>query len=282
MKINIARSAGFCFGVKRALNIALQAGISGKKIYMLGDIVHNEVVVKRVRGLGIKKIGRLSRSPGKNKVLLIRAHGAPKKTFLEAARLGYRIIDATCPMVKEIHKIAKNNENLGYRIIVIGDKKHDEVRGIIGDLRKNSLIVEKSGEITPRSTAGIKKACVVVQSTQNIDKVMQILARLKRYIPNIKFCNTICKPTSTKQEEIRQMPRKNDVMLVIGSKDSANTKRLYEISKSLNRRSYWVNSPAEINKTWFKGAKSVGITAGASTPEESIRQIIEQIKKLTS
>jgi len=282
MKINIARSAGFCFGVKRALAIALQAAGSGKKIYMLGDIVHNEVVVKRIRNSGIKEIGKLSPSPKKDKVLLIRAHGAPKKTFLEAARLGYMIIDATCPMVKEIHKIAKINENHGYRIVVIGDREHDEVRGIIGDLKKNTLVIEEAGGITARSTAGIKKACIVVQSTQNKDKVMQILARLEKYIPDIKFCNTICKPTSTKQEEIKIMPLENDAMLVIGSKKSANTKRLYEISKSLNKRSYWVNSTAEIKKTWFKGAESVGVTAGASTPEESIRQIIERIKKLTS
>ena len=282
MRINIARSAGFCFGVKRALAIALQAAGSGKKIYMLGDIVHNEVVVKRIVRSGIEKIRSLSRSPGRGSVLLIRAHGAPKNTFLKASLLGYEIIDATCPMVKEIHKIAKSNEGRGYRIIVIGDKEHDEVRGIIGDLQKNSLVIEGPGEITPRSTAGIKKACVVVQSTQNIDKVMKILASLKKNIPDIKFCNTICKPTSTKQEEIKVMPSKNDVMLVIGSKDSANTKRLYEISKSLNKRSYWVNSPEDIKKAWFNKAKNVGITAGASTPEESIQQIIQQIKILNS
>lgn len=280
MKINLAKSAGFCFGVKRALAIALKAASSGKKVYMLGDIVHNEEVVRKINRSGIKKINRLTKAPDENNILLIRAHGAPKNTFLKAAKSGYEIIDATCPMVKEIHKIAKENESQGFRIIVIGDKDHDEVRGIIGDLKRPAIVIDDIKNIPLKKTAKIKKACIVVQSTQNIEKVLKIVDKLKRAVPELKFCNTICKPTATKQAEMLRMPLENDAMLIIGSAHSANTKRLYEISKAGNRRTYWISSPGQIKKAWFKNVDKVGITAGASTPEESIRQVIKQIRKL--
>src|SRR4030042_3542814 len=140
MKINLAKSAGFCFGVKRALNIALEAIKSGAKIEMLGDIVHNEDVVREINRSGIKKLKRLGE--GKNKILLIRAHGAPIKTFIKALRLGYKILDATCPMVKEMHRIVVEMEKKGFKIIIIGDKKHDEVYGIIGQLNKEAIIID--------------------------------------------------------------------------------------------------------------------------------------------
>lgn len=277
MIIMLAKSAGFCFGVRRALNIALETAAGRKKVFMLGDIVHNEDVVKKIKKAGIKKIAGLKKV--NNETLLIRAHGAPSSTFIKAALLGYKIIDATCPMVKEIHRIAQEMEKQGYQIIVIGDKKHDEVRGIIGQLKNRGIII--SGEDIPLARIKrIKKACVVVQSTQNINKVLKTVEILKKHIPNLKFFNTICKPTRIKQEEIKSLPLKNDVMLIIGSKNSANTKRLYEISHGLNKRSYWINSKDEIKTAWFKSARKVGITAGASTPEETIQDIIKYLKKI--
>jgi 4-hydroxy-3-methylbut-2-enyl diphosphate reductase len=131
--------------------------------------------------------------------------------------------------------------------------------------------------------AGIKKirrACVVAQSTQNLDNVLEIVATLKNYIPNLKFFNTICRPTRTEQEEIRNMPLRNDVMIIIGSKNSANTKRLYEISRSLNKQTWWINSRKEIKPGWFQGSRSVRITAGASAPEDTIRDIVKYIRSV--
>ena len=128
----------------------------------------------------------------------------------------------------------------------------------------------------------IKKACVVSQSTQNTSKVLDVVKTLQQYIPELKFINTICKPTRIKQEEIMSMPLKNDVMLIIGSKNSANTKRLYELSKALNKTSYWINSKDEIRKEWFKSARKIGITAGASTPEETIKDVIFFLKSILS
>jgi 4-hydroxy-3-methylbut-2-en-1-yl diphosphate reductase len=276
MIINLAKSAGFCFGVKRALDIAFKTAGSGEKVFMLGDIVHNEDVMEEIGKAGIKKISRLS--CGKDKTLLIRAHGACIATLKKAAALKYRIIDATCPMVKEIHKIAQGMEKKGYVIIIIGDRRHDEVHGIIGQLKNKTLVIDSSGKIPLAKLKRIKKAAVVSQSTQNFQKVTAIVEKLKLYIKEVRFFNTICRPTRIKQQEIKTMPLKNDVMVIIGSKASANTRRLCEISKTLNKRTYRVRSEQEIKPAWFRNAETVGITAGASTPEWITKKVIQRIR----
>jgi len=278
MKINLAKSAGFCFGVRKAITTALETAKSEKSVYMLGDIVHNEKVVKQIKAAGIKKISRLSQ--GKDKTLLIRAHGCSRNTLERALKLGYKVIDATCPMVKEIHKIARNLEDNGYQIIIIGDKQHDEVQGIVGQLKSEALVIDKLRNVPFKNLKKITKAGIVVQSTQNLDNLLAILKLLRKHIPEIVFHNTICNPTRIKQNEVKIMPQENSVMIIIGSKTSANTKRIYEISKALNPKSYWVNSSGEIKKIWLNNAKSVGITAGASTPESSIQEIVAKIKTL--
>lgn len=279
MKIRVAQSAGFCFGVKRALEIALKTAKKNKPVYMLGGLVHNEDVIRAIRKAGIKKISRLIR--GKNKTLIIRAHGASLKIFQKAGQKGYDIIDATCPMVKEIHKIAQRCENEGCQVIIIGEKKHDEVLGITGQLKNKALVISTTEPLPIHRIKTIKKAAIVVQSTQNLEHVTKIVDLLKKYIPEIRFFNTICGPTRTKQAEIKKLPLENDVMLVIGSKTSANTKRLYEISKTLNKKSYLVQSKKDLKNTWFKNAKTVGITAGASTPQNATCEVVRYIRQIT-
>jgi 4-hydroxy-3-methylbut-2-enyl diphosphate reductase len=280
MKIHLAKSAGFCFGVKKAITRALETAKINASIFMLGDIVHNEEVMKQIQSAGIKKIARLTNGSGKT--LLIRTHGCSNKILQQALKLGYEIVDVTCPMVKEIHKIARQLESKGYQIIVIGDKQHDEVSGIIGQLKTKALVIDKFKNIPLAKIKNIKQAGIVVQSTQNLENVEKILTVLGKYIPKIQFHNTICNPTRIKQNEIKTMPLENDVMIIIGSKASANTKRLYEIAKSLNKHSYWVNSAKEVKKIWIRNALNVGITAGASTPQSSIIDVIQRIKAIDS
>lgn len=279
MVINLAKSAGFCFGVERAIRIALETARAKENVNMLGDIVHNEHVIKMIKKTGIKKIKKLAK--GKNKTLLIRAHGTSTATLNRAKRLGYKIVDATCPMVKEIHRIARAMEKRGYKLIVIGDKKHDEVSGIIGQLNGKAIVIDNQKNIPLRKIKKLNKACLIVQSTQNIDKVNQIAAILKRQIKDLKFFNTICRTTRIKQQEIKSMPSQNDVMVIIGSKTSANTKRLYEISKSLNRHTYWVQSKYDLKQKWLKGISSIGITAGASTPDSITKEVIKRLRALS-
>jgi len=277
--ISLARNAGFCLGVKRAIQTAIETAKKGGDIYMLGDIVHNEDVVKLIQTAGIKKISSLGKN-GRGKTLLIRAHGESMKTIKKAEQLGYTIIDATCPMVKGIHTIVRNNEKKQRTIIIIGDKKHDEVKGIVGQLKTRALVIDTPSSVPLRKLKKIKQACIVVQSTQNIDLVQTILPILRHNLRKMFFYNTICRPTKIKQQEIRTMPLQNDIMIIIGSKKSANTKRLYEISIRLNKRSFWIQSPRDIKPSYFKNARSIGITAGASTPEATIVTIIRHIKKM--
>ena len=278
MKINLAKSAGFCFGVKRALKIALKTAATGTAVEMLGDVVHNEEVVQGIERAGIKKIKKLRNGAGK--ILVIRAHGASENVYSKAAQLGYTIVDATCPMVKEIHTIVKATKNEGCRIIILGDKHHDEVRGIMGQLNNRAIVIDSIKHIPLETIKRVKKACVVAQSTQNAEKILSIVAVLKKHIKEIQFFNTICRPTRIKQKEAKAMPLKNDVMIIIGSKTSANTKRLYQISKALNKRSYWIRSSAALKSEWFKGAHTVGIMAGASTPDATTNDVIAKIRCL--
>jgi len=277
MKINLAKSSGFCFGVRRALEVASRTIDSHQNVYMLGDIVHNEDVVRKIKQDGIKKIKKLTQ--GENRTLLIRAHGVSVKTLTKAKSLGYRIVDATCPMVKEIHNIAKKWKQKHYKIIIIGDKKHDEVQGIIGQLKGKAIVIDSRKRIPHKALSKIKKASVVVQSTQNIEEVLKIVGVIGSYIKELKFFNTICRPTRRKQKEIQELAKNNQLIIVIGSKTSANTRRLYEISHSLNKNSHWVHSKKELKPKWFKLIKSVGVAAGASTPDSTTKETIKQIRK---
>ncbi|MCM8783710.1 MAG: 4-hydroxy-3-methylbut-2-enyl diphosphate reductase [Candidatus Omnitrophica bacterium] len=278
MKVNLAKSAGFCFGVKRAIEIAKKVASNNKKVFIFGEIVHNEQVSQKLYKLGIRKLERLKN--GKEKILLIRAHGVGKNILKRAREEGYKIVDATCPMVKEIHKIAKEEEKRERKIIVVGDKNHDEVLGIIGQLKTAPIVIDPKEKIGIRKIRKINRASVVVQSTQDIEQIEKIRGIMEKYIKDLKFFNTVCKPTRIKQEEIKTLPRENDLVLIIGSSTSANTKRLYEIAKKINKNTFWINNKKDIKPEWFQGINSIGVTAGASTPEETIREVVDFVRKL--
>ncbi len=278
IKIFLAKSAGFCFGVKRAIAMTKDSSKKHSNIEMLGDIVHNNEVISEIKQLGIKKVNKLEK--GKDKHLIIRAHGIPSEIIQQAKQKGYKIIDATCPMVKEIHKIASRFEREERKIIIIGDRKHAEVQGIIGNIKTKPIIIKELTKSLLTRIKKINKAGAVVQSTQDLKKVEKIFSILQKEIKDIKLANTICQTTREKQNEIRKIPLLYNLMLIIGSKKSANTKRLYQISKSLNKKSYWIQSEKDIKKEWFKNTESIGITAGASTPEITIRKVITKIKEI--
>lgn len=277
MKINVAKSSGFCFGVRRAIEISKRLAESEKKVYVLGDIVHNSFVVSELEEKGIKKTKRLKK--GTDSILIIRAHGAAKKTFTKAKKAGYEIIDATCPKVKDIYEIARRLEKTN-KIIIIGDREHDEVKGIAGQLKKKPITIESPLDINIRKMRRVKKAAVVTQSTQSIDNIEEVMEVLSQIIPKIKLYNTTCRITRVKQKEIRSLPIGNDVVLIIGSRTSANTKRLYQISKKINKNTHWIESSKGLKKTWFKGRRKVGIMAGASTPEKITSEVVEKLKKI--
>ena len=280
MKITVAQSAGFCFGVRRAIKTTLDMALQGHRVEMLGDIVHNEDVVRQVLAAGVRKVEALG--DGTGTTLLIRAHGAAKNIVDEAQRRGYSIVDVTCPMVKEIHTIVDAFHRRGLRVIIIGDGDHEEVLGIRGQVDAPVIIIDSAGNIPWDDVKGIERAGVVVQSTQKAENVQAIVDALQPHIRELEVCNTICKATTTRQQEIKTLPKENDVVLVIGSQSSANTRRLYEIACDLNPRSYWIQSKDDIDVSWFEGALSVGITAGASTPQEAIDAVVGFLEEMDS
>ncbi|MFH1877749.1 MAG: 4-hydroxy-3-methylbut-2-enyl diphosphate reductase [Candidatus Omnitrophota bacterium] len=277
MKITIAKSSGFCFGVRRAIDICNRLASTKKKAYVLGDIVHNSFVVEELKAKGIKKISRVK--PSKNSTLIIRAHGAPESTFKKARKCGYRIVDATCPKVRDIYRIAKKLEK-DNTVIIIGDTGHDEVKGIAGQLKKTPFIVESPGDVSRSVFQSVKKAAVITQSTQSLDNITSVMRKLEKIIPDVKLYNTTCRTTVIKQEEIQSLPRKNDLILIIGSMTSANTKRLFNISRTINRKTYWIESAKGLKPSWVRHADKIGIMAGASTPDYITQQVVACIKKM--
>ena len=277
-KINVAKYSGFCFGVKRAVKMALEESRKSNNVIMLGDIVHNEHVVKKIDDAGVKVKNDLATDdPG---TLLLRAHGAVPEVYEEASGMNYKVVDATCPLVLEIHEIVRTMDEEKYRIVVIGDYGHDEVIGISGQV-KDAIIIAKPEDVKDKMPKKTRKLGIVVQSTQNIDNARKIIAELVPYCQELKFVDTICKPTKLYQAEIRKMPHENDVMIIVGSFTSANTKRLTEISRDLNQRSYQVESSQDLEKKWFESVENIGITAGASTPDWIIEEVVDRIKELT-
>lgn len=277
MKVTIAKSSGFCFGVRRAIDMSKELAGSKKRVHVLGDIVHNTFVVKELEELGLKKIKQVRRQKDKP-ILIIRAHGASRKTFEKARASGYKVVDATCPMVKDIYRIGRDLEKRN-TMIIIGDKDHDEVKGIRGQLRNNAFVIGTPREATKRKLASVKKAAVITQSTQSIENINAIMDKLELIIPDVTLYNTTCKTTAVKQKEIKSLPEKNDVIVIVGSPASANTKRLYEISRTINKRTYWIGSAKDLKKNWFRNAETVGIMSGASTPDKITREVARKIKR---
>ena len=274
MKILVAKDAGYCFGVRDAVKLAKKSGADYDEVYMLGDIVHNEQVVSDLSKKGSKVVKNLDEIP-KDKPVLFRAHGTDPETWKAAQKKKLNIIDATCPLVTEIHEEIKSLEEEGRRTIIIGDHNHDEVVGIASQV-KNAIIISSVEEA--RSLKKMKRAGVVTQSTQMIENVQDILIVLSEKVYDLRFVNTICYPTRRNHEQIKKLADTCDLMVVIGSYTSANSKRLTQLSLARNKNSFQVTCADEVKKSWFSNIGSVGISAGASTPDDLIADVISRVK----
>lgn len=275
MRIELAKHAGYCFGVRDAVELAMESAKKYGTVYMLGDIVHNEIVVNKLAASGVKVVKRLE--DAKDAPLLFRAHGTAVDVWAAAREQGLNILDGTCPLVSKIHNEVKELAEEGRQVVIIGDHGHDEVVGIASQV-PGAVIVNgpQEAEALPR----MRRCGVVSQSTQILDNVISVLNVLYRKTVDLRFINTICFPTRLNQEEIRDLAKDNDVVIVVGSFTSANTKRLATIAKSLNPRSYQVRNPDDLDAAWFAGAESVGVSAGASTPDETIHAVIDRIRTM--
>lgn len=266
MKIKVAKCAGFCFGVKRAINIAegaLKGLKDGDRIYSLGALIHNPQVVEELFKKGLQVVA----SPEKIKsgTVIISSHGAPVEELEEIKKKKVQLIDATCPFVKYAQNIVRELKKGGYRIIIVGDSAHPEVKAlnsIAGKSRKS------------------KKLGIISQTTQNkVNYINEIQKILNEDFSEVKIFNTICNDTSKRQSATRSLLKDCDLMIVIGGKNSANTKRLWQICKESGVDSFHIEIEPELKKVWFKGKSCIGITSGASTPDSMVKKIIERIRR---
>ena len=276
MKILLAKDAGYCFGVRDAVNMAYDTANEYDEVFMLGDIVHNETVVRDLAKAGTKVVTSLNNVP-KDKPVLFRAHGTDPNVWNDAKEKNLNIIDATCPLVIEIHEEIKKLEAEGRKTIIIGDHGHDEVVAIAAQV-SDPIIISNQGEA--RTLRKMKKAGVVSQSTQMIENVQEIINILMEKVFDLRFINTICFPTRRNHEQIKELATMCDMMIVIGSFTSANSKRLTQLALERNSRSYQVTSVNDLDQSWFKDSDVVGISAGASTPDKNIKEIVEKIKNI--
>ena len=276
MKIFLAKDAGYCFGVRDAVNLAYDTAKTYGEVYMLGTIVHNERVINGLSDAGAKVVGSLDDVPPE-KPILFRAHGTSPKLWESASKKNIKLIDGTCPLVTEIHQEIKKLDSEGRRAIIIGDHGHDEVVAIAAQVERPIII---SNVEEAKSLRKMKKAGVVSQSTQMIENVQEIMNVLMEKVFDLRFINTICFPTRRNHEQIKDLAVNNDVMIIIGSFTSANSKRLAQLSLERNKRSYQVTSADDLDASWFEACDSVGISAGASTPDETIAEVIGKIKEI--
>jgi 4-hydroxy-3-methylbut-2-enyl diphosphate reductase len=278
-KIIIAQHYGFCMGVKRAIAITEETMVSDDKVTILNEIVHNEAIVEKFRREGVGQATSIGEIP--NGTVIISAHGASPEVFRRAEAQGLKIIDATCPLVIRIHKIVKKLAENGYRVLHFGDSKHDETIGIVGHAPDQVVVISGLDELRALPPFDGKLA-MTSQTTARVSDFVEMEAAAKEKFPQIEIFNTICNATNQRQAAIMDLAPRVDMMLVVGSESSANSKRLAQISRAICGLAYLINSADDIEPRWFNNSSKeinvVGLSAGASTPDFLIEGAINRLK----
>ncbi|HIE59853.1 MAG TPA: 4-hydroxy-3-methylbut-2-enyl diphosphate reductase [Persephonella sp.] len=281
-QVILAESAGFCFGVKIAVDMAKEAGKKYGGAWTDGPIIHNKQVVSFLESLNVKELKENQRLKA-GETVLIRSHGVPPKEERRLKEAGVNVIDATCPFVKKVHEKVRQLVKEGYFVVIIGEHGHPEVIGILGHLEEagGEGIVVSSKEELIKNIPHKRRIGIVAQTTQNEDFFREAVGYIAENTEEVKIFNTICDATSVRQEEVKKLAPKVDVMIIIGGKHSGNTNRLAQISKALNPNTYHIEKADELDKKWFENADKIGVSAGASTPDWIINEVVEKIKEMT-
>lgn len=281
MEITVAKSAGFCFGVQRAVDsVYKELEENSGKIYTFGPIIHNEQVVEDLNEKGIEVIDTVEQLKKiKEGTVVIRSHGVAKEIYdiLEQQKL--KMVDATCPFVKKIHNIVLDESNNGKTIIIIGNDNHPEVEGIKGWVNGEVIVINKEEQIEKLSLPEQTKACIVSQTTFNHNKFKYLVEIIRKKGYDITVVNTICNATHVRQVEAQKISSKVDGMIVIGGKNSSNTQKLYDICRNECENTFYVQTVKDLNLHELKSLKSIGITAGASTPKNIIEEVRTECQK---
>lgn len=276
MKVILAKQAGFCFGVKRATQMAFEAAGKDEKTHTLGPIIHSPQVVGKLEELGISALDSLDDLD--SGTIIIRSHGVEQKEIIEAQRKNLAIVDATCPFVKKAQEHVKSLSEAGYGIVVVGDADHPEVQGIVS-YGGEKIFVVSSGEDV-KKLPKMQKIGVVAQTTQSFKNLKNVVCECLLRGGEVRVFNTICDATSVRQEEAKELAGSVDCMLVVGGFNSANTHRLLEVCAEFQPNTHHIEAATDINPVWFEGAETVGVTAGASTPKWIIDEVINKIEQL--
>ena len=274
MKVYLAKEVGFCFGVKRAINMTRQALAEHEDVSILGDVVHNRAVTSELEARGLKKVGALEDVRGGT--MVIRAHGLPQLEILAAHDRGLNIVDATCPIVTQAQHAARELENRGCTVVIIGDRNHAEIKGVLGSLRNPAVVVDSIEELREANLdkQRLRKVGVIFQTTHSFELCSQIVSELIAISKEIQVINTICRPVRNRQMDAVQLAQTVDAMVVVGSRSSANTLELKHLCQKYNPNTIHVENADELDLNRFESVAEVGIASGLSTPPD----IVEQVK----
>ena len=280
MEVIVAKSAGFCFGVKRAVDTVYKEIESGGKIYTYGEIIHNEEVVKGFESKGVTVLhGKDELNAVEEGTVIIRSHGVSKDIYdLIKTKEKVKLVDATCPFVLKIHKIVEEESHKGKNIVIIGDENHPEVIGIMGFSETPVSVVKTHEEAENLELPENRETCIVSQTTFNYKKFEELVEILTKKGYTVNTVNTICSATEERQSEARAIASKVDSMIVIGSNKSSNTRKLYEICSQICRDTRLIQTLADLNSDFPDSTSCVGITAGASTPNYIIEEVQSNVR----
>jgi len=279
MEIILAKYAGFCFGVKRATQLAFEAAgkTSPDGTYSLGPIIHSPQVVKRLEDMGVKVLRDLSALD--SGTVIIRSHGVTAAEMDEVAAKDVEVVDATCPFVKKAQEHVKELAADGYDVVVLGDYDHPEVEGLVSYATGRVHVVASAQDMA--ALPNMKRIGIVAQTTQSLENLRSVVSEALIKGTEIRVYNTICDATSVRQDEARTLAASVDCMVVIGGYNSANTRRLAEICHEIQANTHHIETVDQIESRWFQGVERVGVTAGASTPKWLIDEVMERISELT-
>ena len=282
MQITLAKTAGFCFGVVRAIGEAESALQSCGEVYSLGDIVHNRVEVQRLERMGLHTVSHEDIASLKGRTLLIRAHGEPPTTYRLAEEQGVSVIDATCPVVARLQRrvreaYAKMSEVEG-RVVLLGKRGHAEVIGLTGQVMDDVIVVECEEDL--EQVDFTRPVYFLSQTTQSVEKFRRLAEKMRQRLPNeamLTADDTICRRVSSREEHLREFARQHDIIIFVCGRKSSNGKVLYNICREENERSYNIEEASELQQEWFEGVESVGICGATSTPKWLMENIAEAI-----
>ena len=281
MGLIVAKSAGYCFGVHRAVDMVYKEAEKGTvPVYTYGPIIHNEEVVKDLRERGVQVISNLEELKtlphGK---IIIRSHGISRTEYEKMKEYGFEILDATCPFVLKIHRLVEEYSKKGYKIVIAGNKDHPEVKGILGWVEnEQAYTISGPSDVSFLPFEQGEKVCLVAQTTFNYNKFKELVEIIEKKGYDIIVLDTICNATEERQTEARRIARQSDVMIVIGDKHSSNTQKLYEISKKECANTYYIQTSKDMDYRQIESINNVGITAGASTPNYIIEEVSKNVR----